>query len=99
MPPTIPYTFSAELWQYPGKGGWWFVSLPSSMSQEIRGTMQRLEGGWGRLGVAARIGRTQWETAIWFDTKRGTYLLPVKAAVRATEHLAIGAVLHVTIWL
>jgi hypothetical protein len=82
----ITYTFASEL----GKGGWWFVSLPVGMSAEIRSTMQRLEGGWGRLHVSVHVGDTTWSAAIWHDTKRKTYLLPIKAETRVQEGLEGG---------
>ncbi len=99
MATPIAYDFTAELWLSTGKGGWWFVSLPAEMSEEIRSTMQRLEGGWGRLHVTSRVGATTWDTAIWFDTKRGTYLLPIKTDIRKLEGLEKGQLVHVTFWI
>jgi hypothetical protein len=49
-----------------------------------------MEEGWGRLKVSAHIGHTHWETAIWFDTKLHTYILPLKSAVRKKQHLSLG---------
>ena len=37
--------------------------------------------------MTAKIGNTQWETAIWFDTKLDTYLLPLKAEIRKKEKI------------
>ncbi len=34
------------------------------------------------MKVIAQIGKSEWRTAIWFDTKQGTYLLPIKAEIR-----------------
>ena len=93
------YAFTSELWLSPGKGGWWFVSLPAEMSEEIRSTMQHLEGGWGRLHVSVQVGDTAWRTAIWYDTKRGTYLLPIKAHVRKQQGLENGQYVHVVFWI
>jgi hypothetical protein len=86
----IEYRFSSKLWQYPGLGGWHFISLPLKLSNEIRRSFKSAEAGWGRLTVAARIGATEWRAAIWFDTKRNTYLLPLKAEVRKRENLVAG---------
>ena len=71
----ICYPFSAKVWQYQGKGGWHFVSLPEELSIEIRNFAKSQEAGWGRLSVKARLNEFEWETAIWFDTKLNTYLL------------------------
>lgn len=37
----------------------------------------------------------RWSTSIFPDRKRGTYLLPVKKAVRAAENLAAGSIARV----
>jgi hypothetical protein len=95
----IQYTFEAELWQHAAPGGWCFVSLPSEMSQEIRQLLKSKEEGWGRLKTTTKIGTSTWKTAIWFDTKLGTYLLPVKADIRSTEGLYIDKIYYVTIWI
>lgn len=95
----LNYTFSAELWQYLGKGGWYFVSLPTDIALEIRNNLKWQEEGWGRMKAIAEIGGSQWKTAIWFDKKRETYLLPLKAEIRKKENLQKGEMLDVIIWL
>lgn len=78
----LHYQFKARPWKYDGPNGWWFVSLPAELSAEIRSSFKTLEQGWGRLTASARIGNKEWKTAIWFDTGKETYLLPIKAEVR-----------------
>lgn len=68
------------------------------MAMEIRTHLKWQEEGWGRLKAKAMIGDTEWETAIWFDTKAGTYLLPLKAAVRSKTNLEVGKNTKVTVW-
>lgn len=82
MPNLIKYTFIAKVWQYDGPNGWFFVSLPVEMSKEIRDNLKWQEEGWGRLKATAQIENVEWKTAIWFDTKSNTYLLPLKADIR-----------------
>jgi hypothetical protein len=86
----IRYEFKAEPWQYVGKGAWIFVSLPQKMSREIRKYFKREEEGWGRLKATVQIGRSEWKTAIWFDTKANTYILPLKSEIRKKEDVIIG---------
>ncbi len=94
----IKYQFDATIWQYSSpQGGWFFVSLPVEISKEIRDSLKWMEEGWGRLKTLAKINNTEWETAIWFDTKRQTYLLPLKAAVRKKENLKIENNIQITI--
>jgi hypothetical protein len=94
----IPFPFQAQPWRYSGQAGWYFVSLPLEMAQEIRTLVGWQEEGWGRLKVKARVGKTTWETAIWFDTKAQTYLLPLKASIRTAEGLNTEQVYGFEVW-
>jgi hypothetical protein len=89
----IIYTFSAELWQHPSPGGWYFVSLPENLASEIRSHLSWQEEGWGRMKATASLNSLEWETAIWFDRKAGTYLLPIKAEIRKQAGLQSGKML------
>ncbi len=93
----IKYEFTATLWQHSGTGGWCFVSLPETTATEIRTLLKSSEEGWGRLKATAKIGATEWKTAIWFDTKRNTYLLPIKAIIRNQEQLELGREITVSV--
>jgi hypothetical protein len=94
----IQYDFSAEAWQHASVGGgWYFVSLPLALSKEIREHLKWQEEGWGRLKATAQIGKSEWETAIWFDTKQNRYLLPLKAAIRKKENIEVGHTLQVSV--
>lgn len=95
----ITYQFSANLWKHTSTGSWYFVSLPQSTSKEIRENLQWQEEGWGRMKALAKIGELQWETAIWFDTKMETYILPIKAEIRTKCKLKIDDAVEVTIWI
>jgi hypothetical protein len=69
------------------------------MSEEIRKNLKFMEEGWGRMKASAKIGNTEWETAIWFDTKHKTYLLPLKAEIRKKENIEIDKDVEITIWI
>ncbi len=97
MKDKIIFEFWAKLWQYSGQNGWYFVSLPAVISSEIRENLKWQEEGWGRMKATAKIGQSQWETAIWFDTKLNTYLLPIKAKIRKNEVLKLNEAIHVII--
>lgn len=95
----IKYAFTAKTWQYTGPGGWHFVSLPCELAKEIRNALKSEEQGWGRLKAIVKIGNSEWRTAIWFDTKLNTYLLPLKAEIRKKENLQIGNIIKVVVWI
>jgi len=51
------------------------------------------------LKMTAKTGNTQWETAIWFDTKLDTYLLPLKAEIRKKEKITTDKEIEIMIWI
>ena len=94
----VKYVFSAPLWKHDDPGGWYFLSVPNALAREIREHLQWQEEGWGRLKASAQIGDTRWDTAIWFDTKRQTYLLPVKASIRKITGVVADQTVPVVLW-
>ncbi len=84
------FRFSAPLWLYPGDAGWHFISVPADISDDIAHLTAATRKGFGSVRVTATIGATTWQTSVFPDSKTGTYLLPVKKPVRATEHLTPG---------
>jgi uncharacterized protein DUF1905 len=90
--------FTAELWLYPGKGGWTFITLPKECADQIRFYTGAKKGrAWGMIKVKARIDTSDWETTIWPDKASGSFLLPVKAAVRKAQKIAAGDRAEVTL--
>ncbi|MFN8133926.1 MAG: DUF1905 domain-containing protein [Bacteroidales bacterium] len=85
----LKYEFTATPWHYASQGGWYFVSLPAEMAKEIRENLQWQEERLGTAKAKAQTGNSEWNTAIWFDTKHMTYLLPLKAEIRKKENIAI----------
>jgi hypothetical protein len=82
------YQIRAKVWLYPGKAGWYFVTLPETTSDEINIKFEDKKRGWGSLPVSVTVGSTSWKTSIFPDKKAGAYLLPIKAEVRKREGIA-----------
>jgi hypothetical protein len=84
------FEFAASLWRYPGADGWHFVSVPPEISADITDIAAGIRRGFGSVRIAVTVGATSWRTSIFPDSKSGTYLLPVKRAVRVAERLEAG---------
>ncbi|WP_370051032.1 DUF1905 domain-containing protein [Sinorhizobium fredii] len=84
------FEFDAELWLYPGKGGWHFVRLPAAIAGQIKFLAEPKTRGWRSEAVIVRIGKTEWTTSVFPDKASGSFLLPVKAEVRRNAKLAAG---------
>jgi hypothetical protein len=82
------YKLRSKVLLYPGMTGWHFLSVPKKESAEIKKACAGKTKGWGSLPVEAKIGKTTWKSSIFPDSKSGTYLLPLKAAIRRSESIS-----------
>lgn len=95
----VQVEFTAPLWEWDARRAesWTFVSLPADISEEIQEMTSTVpRRGFGSLKVEATLGGTRWKTSI-FPEKGGTYVLPVKKAVRTAEQLTPGDEATVTV--
>ena len=83
------FEFSAPLWVYQGPAAWYFVTVPPEVSEDIRAVSDGLRRGFGSVRVSATTGATTWQTSIFPDRTTGTYMLPVKKAVRQSAGLRV----------
>jgi hypothetical protein len=93
------YAFRAELWQYDGPGAWYFINLPPDVADDIRAKFGPQAAGFGSIKVEAVVGSTRWSTSLFPDKTRGTYLLPIKKAVRVAENLDAGDLATINLWI
>ena len=85
------HTFEAEVWLWKGNAAWHFVTLPEDLADEIDAMVQgRPSRGFGSVRVEVTVGSTTWRTSIFPDNARGSFLLPLKKAVRQAEGLTDG---------
>ena len=89
------YTITANVWRHPGQGGWHFVSLPPDVADEVRA--RSLTTPFGAVAARVTVGTVEWETSLFADTGRATYLLPLKADVRRRAGIAAGDAITLTI--
>jgi hypothetical protein len=89
--PHAAFTFRSEVWLHAGPSAWYFLSLPEGVADDIEEWFGADAKGFGSIRVRVTIGATTWETSIFPDDGRGTYVLPVKKAVRNAEDLDDGS--------
>ncbi len=80
--------FSGEIWYWRGPAPWYFVTVPDEECQEIKAVSGLVTYGWGMIPATVRIGKSQWETALW--PKDGSYIVPIKASIRRAEKIDEG---------
>ena len=89
------YTVTAEVWRYPGPGGWHFVTLPPEVADEVRA--RSVAKPFGSVSARVTLDAVSWETSLFADTKRESYLLPIKASVRRRAGIEAGDAVTLTI--
>ena len=93
----MEYSFSASLWRWSARtDAWFFVALPPELADEID-AVAGVKAGFGSVPVTASVGLTRWQTSIFPDAGRGTFVLPVKKAVRTARGVGEGDTLTVTL--
>jgi len=86
---TPSYVFTAELLLFPGEAGWHFLTLPPDVADDI--AEQDASGkAFGSVKVTAEVAGHSWQTSLFPDAKTGSYLLPVKKAVRDKAGISAG---------
>ncbi len=91
------FEFSAALWVHAGTDPWHFITLPAEVGEEIAELTEGLRGGFGSVRVAVTVGGTSWRTSVFPDKTSGSYVLPMKKAVRAAEGLTAGDEVTITL--
>lgn len=83
------YAFDASVWLYPGKSGWYFISVPKDISADIHEKFADRKRGWGSIPINVKIGNSSWKTSIFPDSKSACFLLPIKSEIRKAERILV----------
>jgi hypothetical protein len=85
--------FDGEIIYWRGPAPFFFVTVPSEQSADIKAISNFVTYGWGVIPVQARIGETEWKTSLF--PKDGRYLVPIKTSVRKAEKLEEGDTVNI----
>jgi hypothetical protein len=85
--------FSDTVFEWRGPAPYHFVRVPDDDADELRDVAAAVTYGWGMIPVAVTIGETTLTTALW--PKDGSYVVPLKGALRTPEGIRLGDVVTV----
>jgi len=85
------FSFTARVWEHEGEGSWFFLTVPEEVADEIEDRYAHRAGGFGAVKVRVRIGDSRWSTSLFPSKQLGSYILPVKKAIRTAEGLDAGS--------
>ena len=79
--------FRAKLWKYQGKVAWYFFTIPYEESVLIKYHNAFRKKGWGSVPVLVKLGKSEWKTSVFPESKSGCYILPMKVEIRKTNNI------------
>lgn len=92
------FKMESRVWLWPGENAsWHFVSIDKKQSAEIKELYGKQVRGFRSIPVMVKMGKSEWKTSIFPDSKSGMYLLPLKAKVRQAEGVFVGDVVKYSI--
>ena len=86
-------TVRGEVWWWHGPAPFHFVTVSDVDAEELRAISPDVSYGWGMIPVAGTLGETSFTTSLW--PKDGSYVVPLKDAVRSAEDVELGDVVIV----
>jgi Domain of unknown function (DUF1905) len=95
--PPDEIAFAGQVVEWRGPAPFYFVGISAADARALHTAAKKASYGWGCVPVVATIGTTEFRTSLF--PKDGSYLLPLKAAVRQMLEVvpgdAVEAVLRV----
>jgi len=80
--------FEADVIYWRGPSPFFYVPIPAEHAVDVRAAAKAASYGWGVVPVEATIGETAFTTSLF--PKDGSYLLPLKDAVRRATNTTAG---------
>jgi hypothetical protein len=89
----MQFAFDAEIISWRGPSPYFYAPVPPAHAEDIRKAARLVSYGWGAIPVEAAVGGVKFTTSLF--PKDGTYLLPLKDAVRKAADITVGDTIHV----
>jgi len=80
--------FEAEVIHWRGPSPYFYAPVPQGLADEVRSLARIASYGWGVVPVEARLAEVAFTTSLF--PKDGTYLVPLKDAVRRAAGVTAG---------
>ncbi len=83
------FRFTSEIFLWKEDSPWHFIALPEDITDDIEDSVSR-RGGFGSISVHVTLGTSTWSTSLFPDSRRKTFILPIKKEIRRAEQVAAG---------
>ena len=89
----VRFAFETEVIYWRGPSPFFYAPVPAEHVEELRSVAKAVTYGWGVVPVEAEINGVRFTTSLF--PKDGTYLVPIKVAVRRATGVTAGDVIAV----
>ena len=93
--PLLAIAFDTEVIHWRGPAPFFFAPVPREHAAAIKAAARIASYGWGVVPVTAEIGGASFTTSLF--PRDGSYLVPLKDAVRAQTGVSLGDQLVISI--
>ena len=93
----MEFSFDSEVIYWRGPAPFFYAPMPAEAAQEVRRASKLVSYGWGVIPVEVTIGDITFTTSLF--PKNGTYLVPLKDAVRKPSGITAGDTVHIELTL
>jgi hypothetical protein len=76
------FDVSGRVSKFPGKGGWYYVSVPKKYTERLK----EKRPAWGMYPIRVRVGNTSWATKL-MTKKGGDFFVAFNKKVRDKEKI------------
>jgi hypothetical protein len=84
----VGFKFETKIIEWRGPAPFFYAPVPAEHVEDLRHAARVASYGWGCVPVEARIGDVTFTTSLF--PKDGTYLVPLKVAVRRKANITVG---------
>lgn len=89
----MQFAFDAEVIYWRGPAPFFYAPVPEAQAAEIRQAAKLVSYGWGVIPVEASVQGVTFTTSLF--PKDGSYLVPLKDAVRKPTGITAGDTVHI----
>ena len=88
-------TFDSEVFEWRGPAPFYFAAVSDDAASQIKEVASLVSYGWGVIPCAVTVGKTTITTSLF--PKNGSYLVPLKDALRKPESIQVGQQLKISL--
>ena len=80
----MEYQITGAVQLFPQEGGWYYVTVPRTISQELNHVADR-----GLVAIRASLGKASWNTSL-MPMGDGSHFVALNAKVRKANNIGVG---------